>query len=277
MSESEAPRVEWLDDREFRIGDVRFSCISVSDRVNPTEPDHFVLIKPRDAIERYVEQLAGPEIRTLLELGIYRGGSTVFFERLLRPDRIVALDLKPGPCMPLEGFINRHELRSRFSIHYSTDQADREALAAILASTGLTGSLDLVIDDASHRYDATRQSLTVLFPHLRPGGRYVIEDWAWGQSGAQFVVPEALRATPALGVLLFECVSINAARPDVISEITIGPGFATLTRGPAELDPETFTLEAFRLGRSGELVDRLLAAWPPEPPGTPDEPPSPAP
>ncbi|MFM8973297.1 MAG: hypothetical protein ACKOOG_11830, partial [Actinomycetota bacterium] len=34
------------------------------------------------------------------------------------------------------GFINRHELRSRFSIHYSTDQADRETLAAILASTG---------------------------------------------------------------------------------------------------------------------------------------------
>ena len=37
--------------------------------------------------------------------------------------------------------------------------------------------LDLVIDDASHLYGPTMASFEVLFPRLRPGGLYVIEDW----------------------------------------------------------------------------------------------------
>jgi hypothetical protein len=39
--------------------------------------------------------------------------------------------------------------------------------------------LDLVIDDASHIYGPTKASFQALFPLLRPGGLYLIEDWAW--------------------------------------------------------------------------------------------------
>ena len=37
--------------------------------------------------------------------------------------------------------------------------------------------LDLVVDDCSHRYKPSRASFNELFPRLRPGGVYVIEDW----------------------------------------------------------------------------------------------------
>jgi len=267
--------IEWLDDREFRVDDVRFTCISVFERVNPTDPDHFVVIKPRAAVERYADLLGGAAVGTVLELGIHRGGSTVFFERMLRPARMIALDLMPGPCLPLEEFVDRRGMRDTYSIHYGVDQADVEALNRIVTEPGGAATLDLVIDDASHRYDATRVSFTALFPRLRPGRHYIIEDWAWGQSETQFHVPEDFRRTPALGVLLFECIAVNAARPDVIAEVTIGPGFATVTRGPAALDPAAFAIEDYYLGRSGELVERLLAAWPPADSGSAPAPPAP--
>ena len=37
---------------------------------------------------------------------------------------------------------------------------------------------DLIVDDASHLYRPTLASFEVLYPRLRPGGTYVIEDWA---------------------------------------------------------------------------------------------------
>ena len=38
--------------------------------------------------------------------------------------------------------------------------------------------LDLVVDDASHLYDETKVALEVLLPRVRPGGLFIIEDWA---------------------------------------------------------------------------------------------------
>ena len=43
----------------------------------------------------------------------------------------------------------------------------------------LADELDLVVDDASHTYEETKASFEFLFPLLRPGGIYVIEDWSW--------------------------------------------------------------------------------------------------
>jgi hypothetical protein len=40
----------------------------------------------------------------------------------------------------------------------------------------VTGPLDIVIDDGSHRCDHVLASFDALFPHLREGGIYVVED-----------------------------------------------------------------------------------------------------
>ncbi|MFP3608175.1 class I SAM-dependent methyltransferase, partial [Paraburkholderia sp. SIMBA_053] len=37
----------------------------------------------------------------------------------------------------------------------------------------------LVVDDASHFYEQTKTSFKTLFPLVRPGGLYIIEDWNW--------------------------------------------------------------------------------------------------
>ena len=48
-------------------------------------------------------------------------------------------------------------------------------------------SIDLVIDDASHLYVETKASFEELFPRLRPGGLFIIEDWASGHTMSKLV------------------------------------------------------------------------------------------
>lgn len=49
------------------------------------------------------------------------------------------------------------------------DQTDVEAIAPF-------GPFDIIIDDASHISSLTIKSLQLLWPHLKPGGWYVVED-----------------------------------------------------------------------------------------------------
>jgi hypothetical protein len=52
-------------------------------------------------------------------------------------------------------------------------QVDERFLRAVLDETG---PLDIVIDDGSHRNEHVIRSFELLFPYLREGGMYVIED-----------------------------------------------------------------------------------------------------
>ncbi|HEX2301388.1 MAG TPA: class I SAM-dependent methyltransferase [Pseudonocardiaceae bacterium] len=53
------------------------------------------------------------------------------------------------------------------------DQSDGDSLRAVLEQTGPP---DIVIDDASHISKHVITTFSLLFPHLRPGGLYAIED-----------------------------------------------------------------------------------------------------
>ncbi len=50
-------------------------------------------------------------------------------------------------------------------------------VASILTQELQDRQINLVIDDASHLYQETKVSFETLFPLLRPGRLYVIEDW----------------------------------------------------------------------------------------------------
>src|SRR6185436_21011315 len=83
------------------------------------------------------------------------------------------------PVEELDRFIAERGLGDRLQAHYRTDQSDRPALARIMADAFGDEPLDLVIDDASHSLAPTRDSFEALFPLVRPGGRFLIEDWHW--------------------------------------------------------------------------------------------------
>jgi len=56
-------------------------------------------------------------------------------------------------------------------------QKERADLEKILAHAD---TIDVVIDDCSHLAEPTRLAFDTLFPHVRPGGFYVVEDWGTG-------------------------------------------------------------------------------------------------
>lgn len=65
--------------------------------------------------------------------------------------------------------------QDRFTFH-RCDMDDRAALAASAANLP---PLDIVIDDASHASHHQQNAFLELFPRLKPGGLYIIEDLRW--------------------------------------------------------------------------------------------------
>ena len=68
----------------------------------------------------------------------------------------------------------------------------------------------------------TVASFETLFPRLRPGGLYLIEDWRWG-----VVVPDS---HPPLAQIAVDLLAVRA-RTDLVEDITIDAGWITVRRG----------------------------------------------
>ena len=56
---------------------------------------------------------------------------------------------------------------------------NRQALKSIAHENFKDQPLNLVHDNTSHFYEPAKSSLNVFLSLLRPGGVYLIEDWAW--------------------------------------------------------------------------------------------------
>jgi len=221
-----------------------------------------VLFKPRWMVEQYLT-LRSARPSNVVELGIYDGGSTALLALLFRPKRLVALDLSDRRALALDAFVERHQLGGHVHPYFGVDQADRVRLERIVADEFGSAPLDLVIDDASHRLDETTASFNVLFPRLRPGGLFVIEDWSWqhlrAESIAKALTENAgaaeeltrrlasgdVSTTPTnpLSRLVLELVLTAAYAEGVVAEVTnLRKGWLVVRRGRATLDPDEFDI-----------------------------------
>jgi predicted O-methyltransferase YrrM len=230
------PELVWTDARTLEVGGDRF-VVSVDDaemRAIESGEGGFFLAKRPSMIESLL-RAAPANVRNVVELGIFKGGSVALNDKLFSPDRLVAVDLSPNRVGALDAYIERNSLDDVIRPYYGVSQDDQVALRAILqANFEGHRPLDLVIDDCSHLYEATKASLNVLLPLLRPGGLYVIEDWGWahwpGEPWQSAQSPFDLRE-PALTNLIFELSMLQATCPDLISEVRITWTMAFVTRG----------------------------------------------
>ena len=152
-------------------------------------------MKTRELVERYVALCEAAQPKRIVELGINRGGSTAMLSELARPERLVAVELAAEAAPLLAAYIAEHELGDVVRPYYGVDQADRARLIEIMDDELGDAAIDLVVDDASHLYEPSRASFEVLFPRLRPGGIYVLEDWSWQHRYADRMV-KTPRPTP---------------------------------------------------------------------------------
>ena len=106
----------------------------------------------------------------LLELGIHKGGSLLLWRDYFPKGTIVGIDINVPKDFPQEERICLFE----------GSQTDTGFLSEV-ATKIAPGGFDIIIDDASHIGEFTKQSFWYLFDnHLKPGGLFVIEDWGTG-------------------------------------------------------------------------------------------------
>jgi hypothetical protein len=217
-----------------------------------TDGADFLLFKERPLVERYVELLEELRPGNIVELGIMEGGGTAFLYELARPRRLVAIDRRRPLGSALRDYLAARDLDRTMRIYDDVDQADRRRLAEIVEEEFDDQPLDLVVDDCSHMYEATRASFNELFPRLRSGGLFTIEDWPWAHEEP---VAEMWADQVPLTRLLLELVVALPSLPGLISEITINAEAVQIRRGDASVDPLGFDV----VGGLDEAGRSLLA------------------
>jgi Methyltransferase domain len=142
--------------------------------------DHgrFFLMKPRVLLKDYARfWRSQPKPRNVMELGIWEGGSAAFWFEFFRPEKHVAIDVIDRiDSEHFLSYVRGRGAADQLKTYWGVNQGDPEALREIVTRE-FADPLDLVIDDASHVYELTRASFETLFPLLRHGGFYIIEDW----------------------------------------------------------------------------------------------------
>jgi len=114
---------------------------------------------------------------SLLEIGVQNGGSLQVWKKYLPVgSRIVGIDINPD-CARLEPDENT-------SVHIA-DGTDQAALDSVLGDL----TFDIIIDDGSHRSDHIISTYAALFPRIKGGGKFIIEDLHasyWSEYGGGF-------------------------------------------------------------------------------------------
>ena len=99
----------FVDEHLLRVGELEFHCDLY---VGKAPSGRFPVMKPRPLVERYIELAGELRPKTIVELGIRLGGSTVLMSELFHPDTLVALGARrgTGPCT---GDLHRRPHRRR--------------------------------------------------------------------------------------------------------------------------------------------------------------------
>ena len=118
--------------------------------------------------EQYFAPLADEKI-SFLELGVFKGDSLELFARYFENGLILGIDANP---------MERKFSTSRIRF-YQGLQNDPLLFDQIWQENGLK-QIDVVVDDCSHIGSYTLDSFKLLFPKLKGGGFYIIEDWGTG-------------------------------------------------------------------------------------------------
>lgn len=246
--------VDWISETKFVVDGLEFygDLKSYSER---TTPDRVVILKDSRLLRQYLEFLSTNKVDNLFELGIWQGGSPLFYATATDAKRIVALDLAPENPV-LNQIIARRGLSERLKLHFGVSQDNHWAVQQIIDNDFNGEPLDLVIDDASHLYWPTRTSFEIIFPRLREGGLYIIEDWQWAHiDDPQFQGGATFGDEPALTNFIFELLMAYGSQPDLFWNIVVRDWFVAVQKGSRKVDAGFRLQDAMRLrGRQLSLI-----------------------
>lgn len=248
-------RLIWQPDR-MMLGDLVFRLEHFKNDRWELADNCFIFYKTQYLVEQYAHFWATrPAFRAaqVLELGLWDGGSAAFWFELFGPAKYIGVDIQQKRDSPyFRRYVAERQLEDRLRLRWGVDQSDSSQLRQIVAQE-FQGPLDLVIDDASHMYRLTRASFETLFPLLRPGGLYVIEDWAWGHWKEFQASSHPWAKEMPLTKLIIELIGVTGSAVGVhnmasslIASVNTYQGFTVVERGGLALDPvQPFDLERY--------------------------------
>jgi O-methyltransferase len=254
------PSVIWIDENTLRVNEVNFLVTFDDAEMRATESveNCFLLAKSRTMVDRAVLlRNTGPPIQRILDIGIFKGGSVVLYDQLFHPSKLVALEHALGPIDPLDHYIISNDRSHVIRLCYGVNQADGHQVGPILASEFPSADIDLVVNDASHLYEETRASFNLVFPYMRSGARFVLEDWAWAHWSADTWQHNSHFAErKALSNLLIELFMLSASRPDLIADIAVNHEVIIITKGSGSVPLENFDIADYYV-----LRGKTFGAW----------------
>ena len=241
--DNSARNLPWDGDTRLDFGHVRVElCMPPELYERQSVPGRFILGKSRSMIEAMLESVARIPVRNIVDVGVYKGGSVVLLNEVFGPRRLVGIDCNTTDVPALREYCATAERGNRIGVYLGVDQADRATLAAICGQAFADEPIDLVIDDASHFYAETRETFRALFPRLRPGGIYIIEDWAWAHWPGDYWQKESggdyFRSKPPLSNLLVELMLLCAGAPGIVRRVSFNETVIYVERGSDVIAPD---------------------------------------
>lgn len=112
---------------------------------------------------RYFSRMRNEKLK-FLEIGIYKGDSVLMWEGFFPNAELHFIDISAE---------NVEYFSKRSQYHY-LDQGSQSDLIQFIEKAG--GEFDIIIDDGGHTMHQQITSFKTLFPYVKQGGVYVIED-----------------------------------------------------------------------------------------------------
>ncbi len=262
MTNKLLPKLIWEGDSHLKINDVSFYLSYDIDELqdkNSTK-DSYLLGKPKHMVEKSVDIGQQQSICKIFEMGILQGGSVILYDQIFQPEKIVAIEYVPEPVDALVSYILEHSKLDAIKPYYGINQSDYSAMEKILSAEFPDRDVDLIIDDASHLYEETREAFNISFPYLKKGGLYCIEDWAWAHWTGDYWQEGQnpfLNGKIAMSNILIELFMLTASRPDFIKDIFVDHNSIIVKRGDGDLPTGGFNIAEHYLLR-GKHFDTWL-------------------
>jgi hypothetical protein len=133
--------------------------------------------------EKHFAHLRDKEFK-MLEIGVLNGGSLEMWRNYFPKAKIVGIDINPD-C-------RNHEQADKNIFVRIGDQSDEKFLQSLVDEFG---EFDLILDDGSHHVDHVNRTFQYLYPKLKDGGIYFIEDTHaayWPSHGGSINAPESI-------------------------------------------------------------------------------------
>jgi hypothetical protein len=222
----------WIHPDTFLLGGIEFVCRALM-RGFPSTPERMLLVKSRWQAEWYEQFLRNLRPQSVVEIGTFDGASLAMCAEIARPQRLVGVDLRSEPSSALAAYIERRGLEDRVRPYYGVDATDAARLNEILDDEFGAEPVDLIVDDASHALDATRATFDILFPRVRPGGAYLLEDWPTHR------LPQVKHP---LASFVFELWLACSETPDAVAAMEVNRNYVIVRRGDGALETGAFTL-----------------------------------